>query len=413
MQTMISFQHAVDLVIDAANRRERAVETVGLARASGRVLAQDIFSPLPLPPFRNSAVDGFAIRWDDLVDDMPTELHLAGEQFAGASGAFSAQPGTCVLVTTGAPIPEGFDTVVMREHTERDGAGIRFHRRPARVGEFVRSVGEDAAMGECLLSAGSTLNAARIGVAAACGLDRIAVITRPTVAVFTLGDELQQPGNPLCPGQIYDSNRPMLQALLAECGIESVSWPALPDDPNRLKAALMDAAEAFDLIITCGGVSAGDKDFLPTLLRDAGKPIFWKIRMKPGMPVLFGELGRSVYLGLPGNPVSVLATFRQLARPLLDAMQSRSDVALPMRAKLRAPVSRSAGRREYRRGTLEVGMDGQLWVTPDPADGSHRLVAATRNNALWVMDEQDAELSAGDVVDTEALAHILRGTAAP
>ncbi|HRF54839.1 MAG TPA: molybdopterin molybdotransferase MoeA [Aquimonas sp.] len=408
MQTMIAFHEALRLVKEAGNARIASTERIPLARASGRVLATDVHAPLPLPPHRNSSVDGFAIRWDDVAASTPCSLRVLGEQFAGCSASFVAQPGTCVLVTTGAGVPEGYDTVVMREQAERVGEHVTILRAPSRQGEYVRCVGEDARQGELLLSAGSTLDAARIGVAAACGLDRIAVFTRPTVAVFTLGDELRQPGEHLEPGQIYDSNRPMLQALLAECGIESVSWPALPDDPNRLRAALMDAAEVFDLILTCGGVSAGDKDFLPTLLRESGRPIFWKVRMKPGMPVLFGELGRSLYLGLPGNPVSVLATFRQLARPLLDSLQVRRDGAQPLRAKLTEAVIRQAGRREYRRGALGVDENGQLWVKPNPIDGSHRLVAAAVSNALWVMDEHEAELQAGDVVSVEAFASIDR-----
>lgn len=413
MQTMIAFHEALRLVKEAGSARNTSIERIPLARASGRVLATDLHAPLPLPPHRNSSVDGFAIRWDDVAASVPTSLHVLGEQFAGRSDSFVAQPGTCVLVTTGASVPEGYDTVVMREQTERVEERVTILRAPSQQGEYLRCVGEDAQQGELLLSAGSTLDAVRIGVAAACGLDRIAVFTRPTVAVFTLGDELRQPGEQLEPGQIYDSNRPMLQALLAECGIESVSWPALPDDPNRLKAALMDAAEVFDLIVTCGGVSAGDKDFLPTLLQESGQPIFWKVRMKPGMPVLFGELGRSLYLGLPGNPVSVLATFRQLARPLLDSLQARKDGAPPLRAKLTETVIRQAGRREYRRGALGVDENGQLWVKPNPVDGSHRLVAAAVSNALWVMDEHEAELQRGDGVSVEAFASIERWNNSP
>ena len=413
MQTMIAFNEALSLVQQVGIARPKSVERIPLARSAGRVLAADLLAPLPLPPHRNSSVDGFAIRWDDLIGPPPFTLRLLGEQFAGRNVGFVAESGSCVLVTTGAGVPEGYDTVVMREVTERTGESVTIKRAPTARGEFVRGVGEDAQAGELLLSAGTTLDAPRIGVAAACGLDRVEVFVRPTVAVFTLGDELRQPGDALEPGQIYDSNRPMLQALLSECGIESVAWPALPDDPNRLRAALMDAAEVFDLILTCGGVSAGDKDFLPSLLHESGTPIFWKVRMKPGMPVLFGEMGRSLYLGLPGNPVSVLATFRQLARPLLDSLQGRSDGPKAMQARLTESVSRSAGRREYRRGALCVDENGQLWITPNPVEGSHRLVAAARSNALWVMDEDDADLSAGDVVSTEAFAPILNGSSTP
>jgi molybdopterin molybdotransferase len=243
---------------------------------------------------------------------------------------------------------------------------------------------------------------------AALGFTEISVSSRPSVAVFTSGDELRPTGSTLAPGEIYDSNRLLLQSLLAEEGIATLSWPTLPDDTTRIEAALSDAAEAYDLILTCGGVSAGEKDLLPSLLAQRGSIHFWKVMMRPGMPVLFGEWGRALVLGLPGNPVSVLATFRRLALPLIDAMQGRCDRAPALRARLREPVRKNHTRLEFRRGTLACDDHGQLWVTPHPASGSHQQRGAAESNALLVIAEGDQELPAGALIEVEAYGAILR-----
>ena len=199
--------------------------------------------------------------------------------------------------------------------------------------------------------------------------------------MFTTGDELVEPGLPLLPGQIYNSNRELLMGLLRAEGLEPVAWPTLPDDPARMQAVLRDAASAFDLVLTCGGVSAGEKDHVPLLLERHGVVHFWKVRMKPGMPVLLGGLDRALFLGLPGNPVSVLATFLALGRPLLDALQGRSEVRPRRFARLTTHWDKSHERFEFLRGRLQHGDDGVLGVAPNPADASHRLRAASDSDA--------------------------------
>jgi molybdopterin molybdotransferase len=272
----------------------------------------------------------------------------------------------------------------------------------------VRHVGEDCEQGASVLEAGVTLRPAALGLLAALGFERVPVAARPAVAVFTTGDELRPAGTRLGPGEIHDSNRILLQTLLAEEGIDTLSWPALPDDPDRLAAAIGDAAEAYDLVITCGGVSAGEMDLLPPLLDRRGRIHFWKVMMRPGMPVLFGSWGRSLVLGLPGNPVSVLATFRRLAVPLLDALQGRSDRPRSLRARLSHAVSKNHARLEFRRGLLACGESGMLEVRAHPASGSHQQRGAADSNALIVMPAESRELGAGVIVDVEPYGAILR-----
>ncbi len=398
--TRIAFTRAQAIVREvAAARRLPAVRTA-LARAHGMVLAQEVVAVLAQPPFDNAAMDGFALRHADLEAAGEAGLQLAGEQFAGRALGLEVAAGQCIRITTGAPMPAGADTVVMKEDTEATGDRVRFLTAPDK-GRHVRRMGEDTAVGERLLRPGDVLTPARIALAASQGLPELEVARRPTVAVFASGDELVEPGMPLLPGQIHNSNRDMLMGLLRAEGLEPVALPTLPDEMAGITSALRHAAEAFDLILTCGGVSAGEKDLLPELLQRRGRVHFWKSRMKPGMPALFadgGSLGPALLLCLPGNPVSVLATFLAFARPLLDGMQGRAPRPA-WRARLAAPWAKRHQRHEFLRGRLSVGDDGQLWVEPNPADGSHRMRAAADSDALIALPEGLADFAAGDVVE--------------
>lgn len=394
--TGIAFDEARGILEGVASAHRLPVERIALSRCHGRVLAQDIVAPIALQPFDNSAMDGYACRHADLGDDATT-LKLVGEQFAGRALGLRLGGGECVRITTGAPMPEGADTVVIREDVAVDGdavampAGVRF-------GANVRKAGEDARPGDLALRAGTALNAVQVSLAASLGIDRLPVSTRPTVAVFTTGDELVEPGMPLRPGEIYNSNRELLMGLLRADGLEPTAWPTLPDDPSRVAAMLQDAASSFDLVVTCGAVSAGEKDHIPAMLRAHGALHFWKVRMKPGMPLLAGALGRAQFLGLPGNPVSVLATWLTLGRVLVDGMQGRAP--RPRRfARLREAMEKQHPRREFVRGTLECDDTGMQWIAANAATGSHRLRAAADADALLVLAEGPQAVVAGDVVE--------------
>ena len=396
--TRISFAEARAIIATVTAARRLPAESVPLARARGRVLAEALVADAPLPGFDNSAMDGFAMRSADAGVAVAGGLRLAGEQFAGIDLRHGLQAGDCVRITTGAPLPAGADAILVREQADlRDGRV--FARTAVGAGMHVRRAGEDVRPGDRVLAAGQRLQPAQLGLAASLGRHALAAARRPTVAVFTTGDELRPPGQPLEPGQIYDSNRVLLQTLLQAEGIEPVAWPALPDDPGRMLAALRDNAFSFDVLVTCGGVSAGEKDHLPALLRDHGGTFFWKVMMKPGMPELFGWLDDALVLGLPGNPVSVLATFLTLGRDLLDGLEGASAGRPRWRARLAAPFAKKHERLEFLRGRLRCGDDGQLRVTPDPADGSHRLRGAADADALLVLPEGPATFAAGDVVE--------------
>jgi molybdopterin molybdotransferase len=398
----VSFAEALAIVDRIAARHRMPIERLALARTHGRILAEAVVAAIPSPPFDNSAMDGFAVRHADLAAG-ETTLPLAGEQFAGLARDLTLAPGTCVRITTGAPMPSGADTVVIREvvRDEGDRIVVLNNMLPAGIanGVNVRHAGEDVRIGDTVLDAGCVLTPARVATAASLGVDQLPVSARPTVAVFTTGDELVPPGMPLAPGQIHDSNRELLMGLLRADGLEPTAWPALPDNPERVESALRDAASSFDLVLTCGGVSVGEKDHIPAMLATHGEVHFWKVRMKPGMPLLFGTLDRARFLGLPGNPVSVFATYATISRRLLDGQQGRTEPRRAFRAQLATPIDKPHARREFLRGRLEAADDGTLRAWPDAATGSHRLRAAAQADALIVIPEGPQHLMAGTVVD--------------
>jgi molybdopterin molybdotransferase len=396
--TGIGFDEATAILAGVAAARPPRVERVAPAMATGRVLAEDVEASLASPPFDNAAMDGFALRAGEAASAGEGTFVLVGEQFAGRDLALRVGAGECTRITTGAPLPQGTDAVVMKEKTVVDGDRVRV-RGPLVPGQHVRRAGEDVRSGDVVLRAGTALNAAAASLAVVAGRGELAVHGRPTVALFTTGDELRPAGAPLGPGEIHDSNRVLLQGLLAADGYQPVAWPALADDPVRIATALADAASAFDVVITCGGVSAGERDYLPAWLEANGEVHFWKVRMRPGMPLIAGRVGDAQFIGLPGNPVSVFATYLTLVRPFLDALQQRRDPRPRWRARLAQPVDKRHDRLEFLRARLLADEEGVLRVAPDPADGSHRLRAAAAANCLLVLPEGAGQWPAGALMD--------------
>jgi molybdopterin molybdotransferase len=395
--TRIAFAEAEAIVRDIAAAHRLPIERVPTVRAAGRVLAEDVVAAIALPSFDNSAMDGYAVRAADT--SMPSaSLRLIGEQFACAPQGFRVGLGECVRITTGAPMPEGADAVVMKENTRIDGERIELATAIARDAH-VRHAGEDVAIGDLLLHSGTRLTPVQASLAAAVGFAELPVARRPTVAVFTTGDELRPPGQPLEPGTIYDSNRTLLMAMLVAEGLEPFAWPILPDDPDRMRAMLRDAGNAFDVVITCGGVSAGEKDHLPALIGELGRIHCWKVLMRPGMPLLFGSVGQAQVLALPGNPVSVLATLLTFGRQLLRGLQGDAATLPRFAARLSMPIDKTHDRREFQRGRLDFGDDGMLRVAPHPATASHRLRGAADSDCLIVLPEGPQELPVDAVVE--------------
>lgn len=395
--TRLSVEEAQRLVLELCAARRLPSESIRLESALGRVLAADLIAPLDQPPFANSAMDGYALRGDELPAHGTRRFRLIGSVLAGATSAPACGAGECVRITTGAPLPAGADTVVIKENVRVDDEAIVVVGGETAFAN-VRPAGEDYRVGEIALRAGDRLTPARLGVLAALGSAQAEVARVPCVALFVTGDELVPPSQPLGFGQIHDSNRYSLGALLRQAGIEPQPVAHLRDDPQALRAALRDAGDRCDLIVSSGGVSAGEADFLPRLVAELGKVHYWKVRMRPGMPVLCGEIGGALIFALPGNPVSTIATFLALVRPALAALQGAA-VPRPWRARLAAPLTKKHDRAEFLRASCATRDDGAMWATPLRKQGSGMLRGVAEADALIFVPEEASELDAGAVVD--------------
>lgn len=395
--TRIGLEQALQIVAARAAQHRLPIELVPLADAYGRILAEDIRAPHPLPPFANSAMDGFALRGADLPAQGECTFTLIGEVFAGATSAPEVGEGQCVRITTGAPMPMGADTVVIKEDVSVEGEHVRV-KAGEKVGANVRAAGEDYAGGDLALASGTPLGAAQMGVLAALGVDRVPVRRAPRIAVIATGNELVPVGQPLGFGQIHESNALMLASLAHESGARAVVQRCVRDDPEALRVALLDAATEADVIVTSGGVSAGEADHLPAILRGIGEIHFHKVRLKPGMPTLFGEIGACLYFGLPGNPVASAVTYRVFAGFALRAMLGVTAVAKPGRARLDAPLHKRHPRAEFARCSLRVDDEGVQWAALHAKQGSGMLRGLAETDALALLPEGEKEFRRGDVV---------------
>lgn len=393
----ISLEEALEIVATHAAEHRLPIETVTLAQAHGLVLAGDVVAPHALPPFANSAMDGFALHGADLPAAGERALAVVGSVFAGDSALPIVGPGQCARITTGAPIPPGADTVVVKENVTVVGERVLV-RVGERPGSNIRKAGEDYALGEVALAAGTRMTASQLGVAAALGVTHVDAWRRPRVAIIATGSELVPAGQPLGFGQIHESNGVMLAALAQELGAEVVSCVSVRDEPDALGKALLEAAAVADIVVSSGGVSAGEADHLPGLLRKVGEIAFHKMRFKPGMPVLFGQIGACLYFGLPGNPVASAVTFRVLVRFALRAVAGAADVPTPQCARLTAPHDKQHERAELARCTVATDSHGVLWATLHRRQGSHLLRSLAETTALALLPAGKKRYAPGDVV---------------
>ncbi len=396
-ETMLGVDEAIERIVSIATAQRLSVEQIALHDSAGRILAEDVVAPFDVPNYINSAMDGFAVRADDLTSDQETRLRLVGEIFAGGTDIPTVERGTCVRITTGAPLARGADTVVMKENTRIEAEEVVVTSGTLR-GANVRPAGEDYAKGDAALRRGDVLTPSRVAVLASFGLTHAAVATRPRAVLFTTGDELVEPGLPLGYGKVYDSNRFSIGGLIQQHGAQLAWHERLRDDPQLLVNALTRAGEEADLIVSSGGVSAGEADYLPGILSQIGKVYFWKVRIKPGMPFLFGRVGRAMMFALPGNPVSGIATFLTLVAPALAALTGKRTAAPTLSAQLTEPVSKRHARAEFQRARLECDATGQLHVTALRKQGSGMLRGAADADALILLPEDGREFPAGDVV---------------
>ena len=401
--SMLSVEDALNVTLTQA--RPPAPEQRPLSKVRGAILAADIAAQEPLPPFPASTKDGYAV----VAADGPGDYALIGEVSAGALADFAVEPGTVAYITTGAPLPEGADAVVMIEETERletdaDPPLVRI-RQQVQTGDDVRPVGVDVKAGQTVLAAGERLDPAEIGLLATAGIVDVPVFPRPKVAVLSTGDELVEPGEPPGPGQIRDSNRAMLLAAIGAVGGEPVDLGISGDTQEALEARVEQGLEQADILLTSGGVSMGDLDLVKPLLEHAGTVHYGRVRMKPGKPVTFAtadvEQGRRLVFGLPGNPVSSLVTFYLFVVPALRKMAGWPDPRLRrVQARLAQPLPLDAFRPEYHRATLSWDADQACFVAASTgSQASSRLLSMRTANALLALPQREGVMAAGEAVD--------------
>lgn len=370
-------------------------ERVVLTATRGRVLARDLVAPIPLPPFANAAVDGWAFRHADLRAEGPTRMVEAGRVAAGHVADAPVAPGQAVRVFTGAPMPPGAETCVMQEDVTLDGDAVLVPPGLKR-GANARPAGEDVAQGAVALAAGRRIGPAEIGLAAALGQTHLMVRPLPRVGVFSTGDELAEPGAGLGPAQTYDSNRFTLLALLGGLPCEASDLGILPDDPARTAAALAEAARGHDLLLTSGGVSTGEEDHVRAAIEAGGSLVFWRLAVKPGRPAAMGMVAGTPVIGLPGNPVAAVVCFLHLARPLLLRLAGAAERPIPRFAAVADFAYRKkAGRREYVRVTLAEA-DGAILARKFPREGAGLLSSLTDSDGFAELSEAMTAIAPGD-----------------
>ena len=394
---MMSVDEAVGLIAARVSRVEE-VETVALADADGRILAHDITAPLPLPPFTNSAVDGYAVASRDLPKQDAEAFPVLGRVQAGASADEAIKARHAVRIFTGAPMPSGADTVFMQEDVRVEGSTVLL---PAglRPGANVRPAGEDIPLGQAALKAGQRLRPQDVALIAAFGLTRIDVVRRIRVAVFSTGNELVSPGETRAAPQLFDSNRFMLMAMLRRLGCEVSDLGIFIDEPTSLANALKRVAGQHDLLLTTGGVSTGEEDHVKAAVEDAGKLVLWRMAIKPGRPVAMGIIGGTPFVGLPGNPVASFVTFVHVVRPTILALSgARPEKLVPMPVRAAFSYKKKISRREYVRVTLRRGGDGTLEATKFPREGAGLLSSLADTDGLAELGEDVTQVSPGDSI---------------
>ena len=381
-------------LIEPVQDRER----LPVRAALGRVLAEDVISTMNVPGHDNSAMDGYALRFADLAAEGETVLQLAGTAFAGRAFAGQLGAGECVRIMTGGVIPEGADTVVIQEVARAEAERVTIPPKQ-RQGQHLRRAGEDLRAGAPALRAGKLLRPAELGLIASLGIGEVVVRRRPRVAFFSTGDELASVGMPLKEGEVYDSNRYTLHGMLVRLGCEVIDLGVVRDDPAALEAAFREAAARADAILTSGGVSVGEADFIRGLMAKLGEVAFWKIAMRPGRPMAFGRIGNSWLFGLPGNPVAVMVTFYAFVRDALLKLSGIDPVEpLPrFRVACVTPLRKRPGRSEFQRGIL-FRDDGEWKVRLTGAQGSGVLRSMSEANCIIVVEHDRGNVEAGEAV---------------
>jgi molybdopterin molybdotransferase len=382
-------------------------EKLPLANASGRITVEALHAPIDLPYEANAAMDGYAFSSSDGAPGTAFSLELAGTSWAGRPFQGRMQPGQTIRIFTGAVVPPEADSIVMQEQVKKENSRIVF---PANIdfGGNIRQAGEDIRQGSLLCSADKPLSAYDIALLASAGIDWIIVRRKVNIIFFSTGDELTPVGEPLTSGKIYDSNRYLLAELLLQPCFEITDGGILKDDKDLLQTALMRAAENYDVIITTGGASVGDADYIKDILLENGRINFWKLALKPGKPLAVGKLGDCYLFGLPGNPISVVVTFQQVIAPALAKLAGAPDrQRLRLNAVVTAPLKKSPGRMEFQRGILSQTESGDFRVAPAGHQGAHILGSMSKANCFIVLPTECGNVEAGRQVMVEPLTLLL------
>jgi molybdopterin molybdotransferase len=378
----------------------QGVETLALRQCSGRVLAQDVVSPISVPAHDNSAMDGFAFSGALLQPGQPLALRSVGTALAGKAWVGTVAAGECLKVMTGAILTSGLDTVVPQEFTRQEGDVVHIPADILKAGDNRRLRGEDLQQGGVALKKGELVTPAALGLAASLGLQTLLVTRRLRVAYLSTGDEVLSVGEPLREGAVFDSNRYTVTSLLDRLGCEVIELGVVRDEPAALEAAFRSAAAQADVILSSGGVSVGEADFTKGMMAKLGDVAFWRIAMRPGRPFAVGRIGNTVLFGMPGNPVAVMVTFLTLIRPALLQMMGARPQPLPLlQAHNEQPLRKKAGRTEYQRGIVSTAPDGRLQVRTTGNQGSGVLSSMVQANGLIVLHHAQGHVAAGDLVD--------------
>ena len=399
---LLSVEQAQQRICQTINPIEE-YESIELTQALGRILQQNIVSPMAIPPQRNAAMDGYAFSSSALIDRQVVELEVIGTSWAGKPFLGTATPNQCVRIFTGAVVPDFADSVIPQEQVTRQDNQISL---PENTKPFknIRAAGSDVQQHELLISAPKKLKAGDLGLLAAAGIEQVQV-TRPLkIGFFSTGDELVAVGQALQPGQIYDSNRYLLVNLLKEANHQVTDLGVIKDDCQLIEQTFITAADEFDVLISTGGASVGDADFIKQTLEQCGQVNFWKLAIKPGKPLAFGKINDCIFFGLPGNPVAVMVTFEKFVKPALQQLSGVLPTqALQLLARCDTPLRKTAGRQEYQRGILSQISPGEFSVKAAGQQDSHQLKVASLANCFIVLDSECTGVEAGEMVMVEPL----------
>ncbi|MFQ0996196.1 molybdopterin molybdotransferase MoeA [Gilliamella sp. CG25] len=407
---LLTFDQAKQKILQACTTvKSLEHETVSLNDALDRITAVPIISPINVPRFDNSAMDGYAVRLADI--EKSRTLPVSKTVYAGDDiGDLNWAIGSCLRIMTGAPVPNDANAVVMQEHTQATGQYITF-LKDIKAGDNIRRIGEDIKKDAITVAKGQRLSISTLSTLATLGIQQVCVYKTLNVAIFSTGNELTPIGQPLTDnGAIYDSNGFTLKQLLTKLNCQVIDLGIIPDDPNQIKQALMIASTQADLIITSGGVSVGDADYTKTALEELGQINFWKIAMKPGKPFAFGQIGKALFCGLPGNPVSTVVTFYQLVQPLISALAGQQTLSadLTFKVKTATDLKKSVGRIDFQRGRVEPNDQGELEVKSTGQQGSHITQSFNKANCFIILEQERGNVSKGEYVTVTLFNDLLK-----